>query len=97
MDGLAKQVFRFGSDVVDGNGSMGRTLGGKGAGLAEMMKLSFPVPPGFTVTTNVCRFLLEQGCPPANTGPVRAGPLRCLLDRGGLPSHLDPELPGRLP
>ena len=83
MDGLAKQVFRFGSDVVDGNGSMGRTLGGKGAGLAEMMKLSFPVPPGFTVTTNVCRFFLKQGSLPPHLAPELAGSLRWLEDNVG--------------
>ncbi len=44
MDGLAKQVFRFGRDVVEGNGSMGKTLGGKGAGLAEMRNCHFLYP-----------------------------------------------------
>src|ERR1700735_5929434 len=83
MDSLAKQVFRFGSDVVDGNGSMEKTLGGKGAGLAEMMKLSFPVPPGFTVTTDVCRFFLEQGSLPPHLAPELAGSLRWLEDNVG--------------
>src|ERR1700727_1353284 len=83
MDSLAKQVFRFGSDVVDGNGSMEKTLGGKGAGLAEMMKLSFPVPPGFTVTTDVCRFFLKQGSLPPHLAPELAGYLRWLEDNVG--------------
>src|ERR1700722_3254738 len=83
MDSLAKQVFRFGSDVVDGNGSMEKTLGGKGAGLAEMMKLSFPVPPGFTVTTDVCRFFLEQGSLPPHLAPELAGSLQWLEDNVG--------------
>ncbi len=65
MKPFVKQVYRFGSDVVDGNGSMGAVLGGKGAGLAEMTMLSVPVPPGFTVTTDVCRFYLEHGAVPA--------------------------------
>jgi pyruvate,orthophosphate dikinase len=64
MSGIAKQVYRFGSDLVDGNGAMGDILEGKGAGLAEMTMLSFPVPPGFTVTTDVCRFYLEPGTLP---------------------------------
>ena len=62
----AKQIYRFGSDGVDGNGSMGAVLGGKGAGLAEMTMLSVPVPPGFTIATDVCRYYLEHGALPAN-------------------------------
>lgn len=64
MSDFAMQIYRFGSDVVDGNGSMSEILGGKGAGLAEMTMLSIPVPPGFTVTTSACRFYLEQGTLP---------------------------------
>jgi pyruvate,orthophosphate dikinase len=66
MSGLAKQVYRFGSDLVEGNGSMGDRLGGKGAGLAEMTRLAFPVPPGFTVTTDACRYYLKHGILPMN-------------------------------
>jgi pyruvate,orthophosphate dikinase len=54
-------VYRFGGGVVDGDGSMRDLLGGKGAGLAEMTSLSVPVPPGFTITTEVCRQYLESG------------------------------------
>lgn len=61
-----KQIYRFGSDAVDGNGSMGDVLGGKGAGLAEMTTLSVPIPPGFTITTDVCLHYLENGALPAN-------------------------------
>jgi pyruvate, orthophosphate dikinase len=64
MNGIATHVHRFGSEAVDGNGSMGDVLGGKGAGLAEMTLLSVPVPPGFTVTTEVCRFYLQHGTLP---------------------------------
>jgi pyruvate, orthophosphate dikinase len=60
MSGLRKQIYRFGSDVVDGDGSMADMLGGKGAGLAEMTICDVPVPPGFTVTTDVCRFYLDM-------------------------------------
>ena len=60
MNVSAKQVYRFGKGSVEGNGSMGSLLGGKGAGLAEMTLLSVPVPPGLTITTDVCRFYLEH-------------------------------------
>ena len=58
-------VFRFGSDVTDGNGTMGDLLGGKGAGLAEMTLLELPVPPGFTITTDTCRHYFQHGRLPA--------------------------------
>lgn len=64
MSGFLKRVYRFGSNVVDGNGSMQDILGGKGAGLAEMTMLSIPVPAGFTITTDVCRQYLEHGTLP---------------------------------
>ncbi len=57
----AANVYRFGSQVVDGDGSMRDLLGGKGAGLAEMTSLSVPVPPGFTLTTEVCREYRHSG------------------------------------
>ncbi len=47
-------VFRFGGGSADGDASMRNLLGGKGAGLAEMSSLGIPVPPGFTITTEVC-------------------------------------------
>ena len=61
MTNSAGMVYRFGSGVVDGDGSMRDLLGGKGAGLAEMTSLSVPVPPGFTITTDVCRQYMESG------------------------------------
>jgi hypothetical protein len=64
MSGPKKSVYRFGKDVVDGDGTMQEILGGKGAGLAEMTLLSVPVPPGFTITTDVCRYYLEHGSLP---------------------------------
>jgi pyruvate,orthophosphate dikinase len=50
----AKQVYFFGGGKADGNAKMKELLGGKGANLAEMAKLGVPVPPGFTITTEVC-------------------------------------------
>src|ERR1043165_6973522 len=50
-----KYVYLFGSKT-DGNGSMKPLLGGKGANLAEMCRIGLPVPPGFTITTEVCTY-----------------------------------------
>ncbi|MDR1124043.1 MAG: pyruvate, phosphate dikinase, partial [Elusimicrobiota bacterium] len=53
----AKNVYYFGGGKADGDGSMKDSLGGKGANLAEMAgKLKLPVPPGFTITTDVCTY-----------------------------------------
>ncbi|AKB13880.1 pyruvate phosphate dikinase [Methanosarcina thermophila] len=57
---MSKFVYFFGKDVTDGNGSMKDLLGGKGAGLAEMANLGVPVPPGFTITTEVCVLYLKE-------------------------------------
>src|SRR5215469_3866571 len=50
-----KYVYFFGGGSADGNGRMKDTLGGKGAGLAEMTSAGLPVPPGFTIQTEACR------------------------------------------
>jgi pyruvate,orthophosphate dikinase len=64
--GGAKWVFRFGGGRTDGAAHMKDLLGGKGANLAEMASLGLPVPPGFTITTEVCRsYLAGGGRPPA--------------------------------
>jgi pyruvate,orthophosphate dikinase len=49
-------VYSFGDGKADGKGDMKNLLGGKGAGLAEMAGLGLPVPPGFTITTDVCTY-----------------------------------------
>ena len=51
---MAKNVYFFGKGKVDGDRTMRDTLGGKGAGLAEMTNAGLPVPPGFTISTDVC-------------------------------------------
>ena len=56
-----KIIFRFGAGKADGRGDMKALLGGKGAGLAEMANLGIPVPPGFTITTEVCTAYYEGG------------------------------------
>jgi pyruvate, orthophosphate dikinase len=53
---MAKYVYSFGKGKADGNGTMKALLGGKGANLAEMSRIGLPVPPGFTVTTEVCTY-----------------------------------------
>src|SRR5438128_3808106 len=50
----AKWVYTFGGGKAAGRADMRNLLGGKGAGLAEMANLGLPVPPGFTITTEVC-------------------------------------------
>jgi pyruvate,orthophosphate dikinase len=56
-----KHVFFFGGGTADGDGKMKELLGGKGANLAEMSKIGIPVPPGFTITTEVCAAYYDQG------------------------------------
>ena len=51
-----KYIYFFADGKAEGNGKMKDLLGGKGAGLAEMTNAGIPVPPGFTITTDVCRF-----------------------------------------
>ena len=57
----AKHVYFFGGKTADGDGKQKELLGGKGANLAEMCKIGIPVPPGFTITTEVCAAYYEQG------------------------------------
>src|SRR5947208_12779627 len=52
----AKYVYVFGNKKADGDGTMKPLLGGKGANLAEMSRIGLPVPPGFTITTEVCTY-----------------------------------------
>ena len=54
-------VYRFGPDMTDGKADMKNLLGGKGANLAEMALLEIPVPPGCTITTEICTFFNENG------------------------------------
>ncbi|MDI3502911.1 MAG: pyruvate, orthophosphate dikinase, partial [Archaeoglobi archaeon] len=56
-----KMMYFFGGDETEGDAGMRDLLGGKGANLAEMAKLGLPVPPGFTITTEVCRYFVKNG------------------------------------
>ncbi len=70
----AKWVYSFGGGKADGRAGMKNLLGGKGAGLAEMSSLGLPVPPGFTITTEVCTYFYARGkkYPPALEAEVKA-------------------------
>src|SRR5262245_35374689 len=57
---MEKFVYFFGGGKAEGKGDMKDTLGGKGAGLAEMTNAALPVPPGFTISTDVCRMFYEN-------------------------------------
>ena len=54
-------VYAFGGGKAQGRANMLNLLGGKGAGLAEMAHLGLPVPPGFTITTEVCSYFYDNG------------------------------------
>jgi pyruvate,orthophosphate dikinase len=69
-----KHVYLFGRKT-DGNGTMKPLLGGKGANLAEMCRIGLPVPPGFTITTEVCTYYYahKRSYPSALQGQMKAG------------------------
>src|SRR4026207_1966486 len=70
-----KYVYNFGNKKADGDGSMRALLGGKGANLAEMTRIGLPVPPGFTITTEVCTYYYDnkRTYPPELERQVAAG------------------------
>jgi pyruvate, orthophosphate dikinase len=69
-----KFIYFFGGGRADGTGAMKDLLGGKGAGLAEMTNAGIPVPPGFTITTEVCNlfFELDRKVPAGLDDDIRA-------------------------
>ncbi|MDU7524467.1 MAG: PEP/pyruvate-binding domain-containing protein, partial [Roseomonas mucosa] len=58
---MTKWVYGFGAGRNDGKADMRNLLGGKGANLAEMASIGLPVPPGFTITTEVCTYYYDNG------------------------------------
>ena len=58
---MKNYVYSFGGGKADGDGKMKDVLGGKGAGLAEMSRAGMPVPPGFTISTEVCNIYFQNG------------------------------------
>ena len=84
---MAKWVYAFGDGRAEGSSGMRDLLGGKGANLAEMANLGLPVPPGFTVTTEVCTHFYANGraYPPELEAQVAAALARVgELDRARL-------------
>jgi pyruvate,orthophosphate dikinase len=75
MAKTAKYVYLFGNKRADGDGSMKPLLGGKGANLAEMSRIGLPVPPGFTITTEVCThyYANKRSYPKDLDGQVKTG------------------------
>ncbi|CAJ1395182.1 unnamed protein product [Effrenium voratum] len=59
---MVQWVYNFGAGAADGRAEMKNLLGGKGANLAEMASIGLPVPPGFTLTTEVCTRFYEDKC-----------------------------------
>src|SRR5262252_1036141 len=70
-----KYVYWFGNKKADGDSSLKPLLGGKGANLAEMSRIGLPVPPGFTITTEVCTFYYDnkKSYPKALESQVKGG------------------------
>jgi pyruvate, orthophosphate dikinase len=81
-------------DFTEGNKDLKDLLGGKGANLAEMTNLGLPVPPGFIITTDACRYYLEQGHVPEGLADEVSGHLSQLEEKMGrrLGDHTDPLL-----
>ena len=71
---MTKWVYSFGAGKAEGRADMRGLLGGKGAGLAEMSNLGLPVPPGFTITTEVCTYFYKhnRAYPPELKSAVEA-------------------------
>ncbi|MFL6519310.1 MAG: pyruvate, phosphate dikinase [Chthoniobacterales bacterium] len=71
----ARYVYNFGGGKADGDGSMKPLLGGKGANLAEMTRIGLPVPPGFTITTEVCTYFYahKRTYPPSLQAEIEHG------------------------
>ncbi|GAF73562.1 unnamed protein product, partial [marine sediment metagenome] len=71
---MKKYVYFFGGGKAEGKAAMKELLGGKGANLAEMSSLGLPVPPGFTITTEVCDlfYKLDRRYPSGLAGQVDA-------------------------
>ena len=81
---MAKWVYGFGDGKAEGSAAMKELLGGKGANLAEMASLGLPVPPGFTITTEVCTYFYanDRTYPPELKEEVEAA-LGAIADRTG--------------
>jgi pyruvate,orthophosphate dikinase len=89
----ARFVYYFGNGHADGSKEDKASLGGKGANLAEMTRIGIPVPPGFTIATDVCRhYLREQVYPPGLEDQVHDAIRRLEADTGKRFGGTDPLL-----
>ena len=89
---MAKWVYSFGQDT-EGNATMRELLGGKGANLAEMCGIGLPVPPGFTITTEVCTHFNDNNRAfPDDLPPAVEQAIACLEQETGL-AFADPDRP----
>ena len=90
---MTKWVYNFGKSGTDGNTSMRNLLGGKGANLAEMSGIGLPVPPGFTISTDVCTYFYDNGrnYPDALDEEVRAAIAKIESETGS--GFADPKNP----
>ncbi len=89
---MKRVIYRFGPEKTDGSAKLKMVLGGKGANLAEMARIGLPVPPGFTISTEVCSYYLRHRRLPAGLkDEVRQG-LR-YIERGMGRRFGDPENP----
>ncbi len=61
-----KNIYFFGNGQAEGHGNQNDLLGGKGANLAEMTNIGIPVPPGFTITTEVCTYFMDNQSLPSD-------------------------------
>ena len=81
---MKKYVYSFGNGTADGDGKMKDVLGGKGAGLAEMCRAKLPVPPGFTISTEVCNiYFHNNNTVPAEINQEMLDALKTLEERMG--------------
>jgi pyruvate,orthophosphate dikinase len=82
---MAKWVYTFGQGKAEGGSGLKNLLGGKGANLAEMARLGLPVPPGFTITTEVCTYFYNNGKHyPLDLAAEVESALGCVGDATGL-------------
>lgn len=89
---MGRFVFGFGNGQADGTRDDRAILGGKGANLAEMTRIGIPVPPGFTISTDTCRFYLREQHQPPGLETEVAQALRRLEDDAGK-RFADPDNP----
>ena len=91
---MTQWVYTFGDGKAEGDAGMKNLLGGKGANLAEMSNLGLPVPPGFTITTEVCTYYYDHGqsYPPELKAQVDEGAGRRRASSRAAPSAM-PENP----